>query len=55
MSRKFYNNTHDVLLIVTDNDDGATTVIVGDESKITDAEIFSLYNGDRIVGWTRTA
>ncbi len=51
MPRKFYNESNDLLLIITDTDDGATTVIVGDDTKITDDEIFEMYKGNLPEGW----
>ena len=54
MTRKFYNESSNLLVIITDTEDGATTVIVGDESKVTDDTIFSLYNGETVTGWRKT-
>lgn len=54
MTRKFYNANTDVLVIIHDNDDGATTAILGDESKVTDDEIFALYNGEAVDGFAAT-
>jgi hypothetical protein len=54
MTRKFYNEKNDVLVIIHDNADGATTAILGDETKVTDDEIFALFNGDNVDGFTAT-
>lgn len=51
MTRKFINQASNVSVIITDNAEGATTVIVGDETKVTDETILSLYNGDTVEGW----
>ena len=53
-ARKFYNEATDVLVIINDNDEGATTAIVGDETKVTDEQIFALYNGDNVEGFKAT-
>jgi len=53
-TRKFYNATTDVLVIIHDNADGATTAILGDDTKVTDDEIFALYNGDQVDGFAAT-
>jgi hypothetical protein len=54
MTRKFYNASTDVLVIIHDNDEGATTAILGDETKVTDEQIFSLFNGDEVSGFVAT-
>jgi len=54
MTRKFYNQATDVLVIIHDTDDGATTAILGDETKVTDDEILALYNGDAVDGFAPT-
>lgn len=54
MARKFYNANTDVLVIIHDNDDGATTAILGDESKVTDEEIFALYETAKSPGFVAT-
>jgi len=54
-TRKFYNESNDVLVIIHDNAEGATTAILGDETKVTDDEILALYNGDAVEGFKATA
>jgi hypothetical protein len=54
MARKFYNEATDFLFIIHENAEGATTAILGDETKVTDEEIFALYNGDDVAGFAPT-
>ncbi len=52
MTRKFYNKSIDVLVIINETNDGATTAILGDEEKVSDDTIFALYKGFDLVGWS---
>lgn len=54
MIRKFYNAETDVLVIINYTGPVHTTAIMGDEEKVTDEEIFALYNDAASPGFVAT-
>jgi len=54
MVRKFYNAETDILIIINYTGPVHTTAIVGDEEKVTDEEIFALYETAKSPGFVAT-
>ncbi len=54
MIKKFYNATTDVLIVINYTGPVHTTAILGDETKVTDEEIFALYTDNKADGFKAT-
>jgi hypothetical protein len=50
-TRNFHNDEHNVSVVITHEGNGATTGILGDDTKVTDDEIFEMFKGNLPAGW----